>query len=506
MSAHARPMILLATVLMFVTAVGCSSDGGSQPSMNKPPVADAGANQEADAGTTVLLDGSGSTDPDGDALLYHWRQVTGTVAVLSDSLAVQATFTAANTSENLTFQLSVTDGGGLGDTDQTIVAVNGAGTPPTANAGADQTVQVNRPAVLSGTGHDPDGGPVTFAWTQFAGTTVTLSDPAIARPEFMAPVTPTVLEFELAVTDTSGAITRDSTTVTIQTSPAPLVPTLFVVGAGDKLYGWTRPETRSGDAVPDVFIEGASTMLDGPNDVVVDAKGAALVSNPASAGGQILSWAAVNQLGDVAPNRVVEGDATGLRSPRTMAIGPSVDVLFVCDAELGTVGVWDRVSEPRFQGNVSPTRVFWPGPSVLEPAGASYDEANDLLYVANRSLSIRGLIVFRRASELTAHTGKWIANVHDSMGDISDVFYDHHNDRLYVTNGSSRSVLVFDDAETIAPQQAPDRTITIGDNPQAIVVDAQGRGYVADITNKIYRIDDIDTTQLQAPSALFLTE
>lgn len=520
MKAYWKPALFLAAITALVAALGCGDDGSSAPPVNHPPVAAAGANQEVDAGDTVLLDGSGSSDPDGEGLLYHWRQLTGTPVALSDSLATQATFTAPNTSENLAFQLSVTDGRGLGDTDQTNVAVNGTGTPPVANAGADQAVEVNAPQVrLVGTGYDPDGGPVTFAWTQVAGTNVSLDDPTAAATVFAAPAAPTELRFELAVTDTSGSIARDSSTVNVQIAPAPLPPTLFVVGAGNKVYGWTMPGTRDGNVAPDVLVEGAATTLDDPTDVVADATGAVLVSNAAAP--RIVSWSVGNQFGDVTPDRSVEGESTGLRLPSTMAIGRSVDVLLVCDAAHGAVGVWDGVSDPDFDGSVAPPRAFWPGPLVLEPTAASYDESADRLYVANRGDPLRGVVVFRFARVQSGTTGDWFANVHESLGDVSDVFHDRHHDRLYMTNGSAGSILVFDDAELMTPQQAPDRVLTIGDNLQAIVVDAQGRGYVADITNRIYRIDDIGSrtgtvtpdatieganTQLQAPSQLFLME
>ena len=160
------------------------------PVVNGPPIADAGPDQTVNTGQSVILDGSASSDPDDGIASYLWTQTSGAAVTLSDVNAAQPTFTALDAG-SFTFQLTVTDNGGLQASDSTIVnvqSVSGGDEPPIADAGPKQEVMEGETVTLDGSGSTSSNGePVTFFWTQVKGPSVTLSDPTAARPTFVTP-------------------------------------------------------------------------------------------------------------------------------------------------------------------------------------------------------------------------------------------------------------------------------------------------------------------------------
>lgn len=95
--------------------------------LNQVPFSNAGPDQWVDLGDLVTLDGSGSSDPDGDyPLTYLWLQIGGPTVVLNSTTDPNPTFLAPNETSTLSFILFVTDQLGLTDAtaDQVNIFVN----------------------------------------------------------------------------------------------------------------------------------------------------------------------------------------------------------------------------------------------------------------------------------------------------------------------------------------------------------------------------------------------
>lgn len=115
MKAVFKGAAIAASVSVLVACGGGGDDGGdsNQPiPTNSAPDAVAGPIQNILVGATVTLDGSASTDQDGDALTYRWTltsKPTGSTAALSNATSVNPTF-IADIAGTYTISLIVSDG------------------------------------------------------------------------------------------------------------------------------------------------------------------------------------------------------------------------------------------------------------------------------------------------------------------------------------------------------------------------------------------------------------
>jgi hypothetical protein len=194
--------------------------------VNQSPVADAGLDDTKDENTVMTLDGSGSSDPDGNTLTYSWSQVDG-----PDVLNLTGTNTASPSFQlpsvdrfeaNVVMELTVDDGYGGSSTDDVTIHIHNVNLPPAADAGSNFSVQWGHLVNLSGSGTDPDTEEqplLTYQWTAPVGVTLSGSG---ANVSFTAPPVPgqmysaeQVLTFSLRVTDPNGAYSDDTIDVTV---------------------------------------------------------------------------------------------------------------------------------------------------------------------------------------------------------------------------------------------------------------------------------------------------
>ncbi len=185
--------------------------------INQPPTASAGSNiiLTLPTNSTTLL-GSG-TDPDGTIVSYVWDRISGPTNYTFGSPNT-ATTTLTNLAQGIyVFRLTVTDNGGATGTANVTVTVNAASNqPPTANAGSNITLTLpTNSTTLVGSGYDPDGTIVSYAWSRVSGpTTYALGSPNSATTT-LNNLAQGVYVFRLTVTDNAGATGAATVTVIV---------------------------------------------------------------------------------------------------------------------------------------------------------------------------------------------------------------------------------------------------------------------------------------------------
>ncbi|MBF0271003.1 MAG: hypothetical protein HQL98_02850 [Magnetococcales bacterium] len=212
---------------------------------NNAPVADPGSDVTVAPGSAVTLNGSKSSDQDGDTLTsYIWTLTskptgsslaTGTAGTASSFITQSSPPSASFTPDvkgKYVVALVVNDGKVASAAKSVTVTANNA---PVANAGSAQTVAAGSVVTLDGTGsQDTDSDALTYTWTQTSPATsvVTLSSTSASKPTF----TPTVsgsYVFSLVVNDGTQNSTNSATvTITVNTRPVAKAGSAQVVAPG----------------------------------------------------------------------------------------------------------------------------------------------------------------------------------------------------------------------------------------------------------------------------------
>src|SRR3954468_18770550 len=182
---------------------------------NRAPVAVARAPSTGAQHTTVIFDGSGSSDPDGGAIHARWVQLSGPPATFdATKLSPSVILPRIQSDTTLAFNLFVDDGLLVGAPSIMSLSAPGVNAKPVANAGPNRRVGPNTQVELDGSGSsDPDHETLTYEWSQVAGPGVVLAQSTAANPTFVAPASGAVV-LQLVVSD--GLLSSDPARVTIQ--------------------------------------------------------------------------------------------------------------------------------------------------------------------------------------------------------------------------------------------------------------------------------------------------
>lgn len=201
---------------------------------NLGPEARARYVQVLQAGTTSVLDASGSRDPNTDQVNHNWVEA-GSNPVggrLSNLFIKDPTVTApaAGAGEGTYVFTDTTDDASLTTPSPAVVTqvvLSSGRTPPRADPGPDLRVDVGVPTTLDARGsRDPDqlSATLTYSWSPAAGNPpgATFQDPGplgAARPVFTAAL-PGIYRYRLTVTDADGLVSPPATLELAAGSPS----------------------------------------------------------------------------------------------------------------------------------------------------------------------------------------------------------------------------------------------------------------------------------------------
>ena len=157
---------------------------------NSKPVANAGEDIAADVFSLVQLDGTSSTDRDGQVLEYNWTflsKPSGSSAVFDSTAAATPSFSVDMPGE---YRISLTVSDGFVDSDVDVVSVSTNNIIPVAHAGTNVSGKlIGDTVILDGTqSSDLDGDVISFSWSFKdipEGSNVSFDDDQSSKPSFV---------------------------------------------------------------------------------------------------------------------------------------------------------------------------------------------------------------------------------------------------------------------------------------------------------------------------------
>ena len=257
---------------------------------NDPPIANAGPDQSVELGQAVFLDGSSSSDPEGQPLSYHWSAVdpAGNPVVLAGADTAGPTFFVVDAGEYVA-TLIVNDG--ELDSDPDTVVISTLNVAPVAEAGPERSGSVGDTVQFDGSNSsDADGDELTYNWSLVERpleSTAALGAPTSAAPSLTMDAPG---EYLISLTVNDGQLdsvpdyTRSSTINSVPVADAgpdqavPLMTTVQLDGSasndldGDLLqFRWSVLAAPEGSQTQfnDAAAVQPSLLLDVPGDYLI---------------------------------------------------------------------------------------------------------------------------------------------------------------------------------------------------------------------------------------------
>jgi hypothetical protein len=174
--------------------------------------------------------------------------------------------------------------------------------------------------------------------------------------------------------------------------------------------------------------------------------------------------------GNATPAVTIAGNNTTFNFPGFMTLDTTNDSLYIADTGDLSVVIYDGIST-KSSGNIAPSRNITG--SLVSPTDVSLDKVRNLLYVAD-DLDIH---VYASASTVNG-TPTPVRDLSVNF-QLSGIFIDGANDRLYVADSAGNAVAVYDHASTlngpITANRAVQGAATHLSGPGSVQVDGAGR-------------------------------
>jgi hypothetical protein len=248
--------------------------------------------------------------------------------------------------------------------------------------------------------------------------------------------------------------------------------------SANSILRFANASAASGNIVPNATISGSSTQLTSPQYLAVDVANDRLYVANLGASSVLVFEAASTKNGNVAPTRSLSGSSTGLASPVDVQLDSSRNLLYVADgAQVLVFGSASTVT-----GNVAPVRTISVGFSI---AAMLVDSSGDRLFLANGSSN--AIDVYDSASTLnnTVSPNRIVSGSQTQLSTPSGLQLDNTG-RLVVSDFGSAAITVYANATTVNGNIAPSTTISGSNtklsNPSQIAIESGSQLFIADGT------------------------